>query len=82
MYNRLRPYLFKLDPEAAHRLTLHALRIAGNFPFSNWLLTQLYKAPYKPVEAFGLTFNNPVGLAAGYDKNALAVVPQAKNQFS
>jgi len=73
MYNRLRPYLFKLDPEAAHRLTLHALRIVGNSSLSNWLLKLLYKTPSKPVEVFGLTFNNPVGLAAGYDKNALAI---------
>jgi dihydroorotate dehydrogenase len=73
MYNRLRPYLFKLDPEVAHRLTLHALRIAGNSSLSNWLLKLLYKTPAKPVEAFGLTFNNPVGLAAGYDKNGLAI---------
>jgi dihydroorotate dehydrogenase len=37
------------------------------------LLTQLFKAPVKPVQAFGLTFRNPVGLAAGYDKDALAI---------
>jgi dihydroorotate dehydrogenase len=73
MYNRLRPYLFKLDPEAAHQLTLQVLRIAGDSALSNWLLNLLYKTPYKPVEAFGLTFNNAVGLAAGYDKDALAI---------
>jgi len=73
MYNRLRPYLFKLDPETAHRLTLHALRIAGNSSLSNWLIKLLYRAPLKPVEVFGLTFKNPVGLAAGYDKNGLAI---------
>ena len=33
----------------------------------------MYKAPAKPVQAFGLTFKNPIGLAAGYDKNALAI---------
>ena len=73
MYKYLRPYLFRLDPEVAHQLTLHALRIAGNFPLSNWVLAQVYKAPAKPVEVFGLKFKNPVGLAAGYDKNALAI---------
>jgi dihydroorotate dehydrogenase len=36
-------------------------------------LTQLYKPPIKPVQAFGLTFKNPVGLAAGYDKDAIAI---------
>jgi dihydroorotate dehydrogenase len=37
------------------------------------MLTQLYKGPARPVQAFGLTFKNPVGLAAGYDKDALAI---------
>lgn len=73
MYQLLRPLLFSLDPETAHRITLQLLRITGNFPLSNWLLTQLYKTPTKPVQAFGLTFKNPVGLAAGYDKDALAI---------
>src|SRR5215212_729610 len=73
MYPLFRSLLFRLDPETAHQLTLQALRFAGNFPPSNWFLTQLYKAPSKPVQAFGLTFKNPVGLAAGYDKNAVAI---------
>jgi len=73
MYPLLRPLLFGLEPEVAHQLTLHALRFAGIFSPSNWLLKQLYKAPAKPVQAFGLTFKNPVGLAAGYDKDAIAI---------
>ena len=73
MYPFFRSLLFRLDPEAAHQLTLRSLRAAGNFPFSNWLLTQLYKAPPKPVTVFGLDFKNPVGLAAGYDKDGLAI---------
>jgi dihydroorotate dehydrogenase len=73
MYQRIRPLLFRLDPEAAHQLTLNALRAAGNFPPAEWFLKQLYKTPSKPVQAFGLTFKNPVGLAAGYDKDALAI---------
>ena len=73
MYNILRPLLFRLDPETAHQLTLQALRVAGNFPLSNWLLKQVYKVPSKPVEAFGITFKNPVGLAAGYDKDGIAI---------
>ncbi|HET9588774.1 MAG TPA: quinone-dependent dihydroorotate dehydrogenase [Anaerolineales bacterium] len=73
MYRFFRPFLFRLDPEAAHQLTLQALRFAGSFPLSEWFLTQFYRAPSKPVHAFGLTFKNPVGLAAGYDKDAAAV---------
>ncbi|HEY5730854.1 MAG TPA: quinone-dependent dihydroorotate dehydrogenase, partial [Anaerolineales bacterium] len=73
MYPRLRRILFRLDPECAHQLSLKALRLAGNFPLSNWFFTQLYKTESKPVHVFGLAFKNPVGLAAGYDKDALAI---------
>jgi dihydroorotate dehydrogenase len=47
--------------------------MAGNFPPFNLLLTRLYKTESKPVQAFGLTFRNPVGLAAGYDKDGVAI---------
>src|ERR1044071_4733947 len=73
MYPFFRSLLFRLDPEVAHQLTLQAIRFAGNVPPSRWFLTQVYKAPQKPVRAFGLTFKNPVGLAAGYDKDAVAI---------
>src|SRR5512134_92867 len=73
MYPFFRSLLFRLDPETAHQLTLQAIRFAGEIPLSRWILTQLYKASAKPVRAFGLTFKNPVGLAAGYDKDALAI---------
>ena len=73
MYPLFRSLLFRLDPETAHKLTLQSIRVAGNFPLSRWILTQLFKAPAKPVQAFGLTFKNPIGLAAGYDKDALAI---------
>jgi dihydroorotate dehydrogenase len=73
MYSLFRPLLFRLDPETAHQLTLQLLRFAGDFSISNWFLRQIYKVPLKPVHVFGLTFKNPVGLAAGYDKDALAI---------
>jgi len=73
MYPFFRSLLFRLNPETAHQLTLQLIRFAGNIPFSNLFLTQLYKALSKPVQAFGLTFKNPVGLAAGYDKDAVAI---------
>src|SRR5258708_202897 len=73
LYSTFRPLLFRLDPETAHRLTLNSLRLAGWFPASRWILQALYAAPSKPVQAFGLTFKNPIGLAAGYDKDALAI---------
>ena len=73
MYNSIRPLLFRLDPERAHALTLNALRLAGATTPTRWLLEQVFKVPSKPVEAFGLTFRNPVGLAAGYDKDGTAI---------
>jgi len=73
MYNLIRPYLFHLDPETAHDRTLKALSLAGNFAPSRWVLQALFSAPAKPVEAFGLTFKNPVGIAAGYDKDGIAI---------
>jgi dihydroorotate dehydrogenase len=82
MYKLFRPLLFRLKPETAHQFTLQLIRLAGNIPFSNWLLTQLYRPRPKPVEAFGLTFKNPVGLAAGYDKDAVAIKGLAALGFS
>lgn len=73
MYQLLRPLLFRLDPERAHALTLHVLRAAQIFPFTLRFLQTIYMAPPRPVHAFGLRFKNPVGLAAGYDKDAVAV---------
>lgn len=73
MYSKIRPYLFKLESERAHLMTLDAIRRVGNFTPTRWLLTQLFKVRAKPVEAFGLTFKNPIGIAAGYDKDARAI---------
>ena len=72
MYKLFRSLLFQLDPEVAHHLTLQLMRIGGTQPF-NSLLKTFYAAPSQPVEAFGLTFKNPIGLAAGYDKDGIAV---------
>src|SRR5512146_472994 len=73
MYPFFRKYLFQMEPEQAHGLTLSALRLAGGFAPARWIMELMYAAPSKPVEAFGLHFRNPVGLAAGYDKDAVAV---------
>lgn len=73
MYPLLRPLFFRLDPERAHALTLQALRHAGNFPLSRVMMQMIFSAPSKPVHVFGLTFKNPIGLAAGYDKDGLAI---------
>jgi dihydroorotate dehydrogenase len=72
MYSFFRPLLFHLDPETAHQITLQLMRVGGIQPIRS-ILRAIYTAPSKPVTAFGLTFKNPVGLAAGYDKDAMAI---------
>jgi len=74
-YPAFRPLLFRLPPEAAHGLTLRLLRLVGALPPLSAAVRRLlgvHRLPAVPVRAFGLTFPNPVGLAAGYDKDALA----------
>lgn len=75
MYNSLRPLLFRLDPETAHHLTLALLKWGGDFAPTREMLRALFDTPDERlrVRAFGLEFKNPIGLAAGYDKNAVAV---------
>ena len=73
MYKNIRPILFSIDPERAHQLTLDGIENSRYIFGAHWLLRQIFKTPPKPIEAFGLTFPNPVGLAAGYDKDAAAV---------
>ncbi len=73
MYTLFRRLLFSLEPETAHGMTLNLVRLAGNLPTARWLLEKRYAAPQKPVEVFGLNFKNPVGLAAGYDKDGIAI---------
>ncbi|MBI5580476.1 MAG: quinone-dependent dihydroorotate dehydrogenase [Deltaproteobacteria bacterium] len=75
MYRSIRPLLFKLDPERVHGLTLRLIQLAGLLPPTHALLRRMFAAddPRLEVEAFGLKFKNPIGLAAGYDKNGVAV---------
>jgi dihydroorotate dehydrogenase len=73
IYPLVRPLLFRLDAEAAHQLTLSALRLAARLAPARLAMEVLYAPPSRPVSAFGLAFKNPVGLAAGYDKDGLAI---------
>lgn len=70
LYALARPLLFSLDPETAHRVTL---QLAGYLPYPS-------VAPC-PVRALGLQFPNPVGLAAGLDKDAEHIDALAKLGF-
>ncbi|HEV2540275.1 MAG TPA: quinone-dependent dihydroorotate dehydrogenase [Frateuria sp.] len=67
MYDYVRPLLFALDAETAHRLTLYALGVAHRSNLGRFVAQPPADLP---VEAFGIRFPNPVGLAAGLDKNA------------
>lgn len=66
MYNQIRDLLFKLDAETSHEFSLDCLGAAERLH-----LLQLFArdVPADPVEVMGITFPNPVGLAAGLDKN-------------
>jgi dihydroorotate dehydrogenase len=72
VYSLFQSFLFQLDPETVHHLTLQLMRLGGVQPI-NALLYLLNYTRARPVEAFGLQFKNPVGLAAGYDKDGIAV---------
>jgi dihydroorotate dehydrogenase len=74
MYNALiKPLLFTLDAERAHYFVFDNLRRAARLPGTKALLRSLYdyQHPSLEREVFGLKFPNPVGLAAGLDKNAV-----------
>jgi dihydroorotate dehydrogenase len=71
LYRLARPLLFSLDPETAHRATLRALDF---FPLGSSI-------EEKPVSAMGLRFPNPVGLAAGLDKDAAHIDALARLGF-
>jgi len=71
-YERLvRPVLFAFDAEKAHSLTIRALRAASHVDLALRFLN--FKRRDKPRTVFGITFPNPIGLAAGLDKNGVAL---------
>jgi dihydroorotate dehydrogenase len=75
MYKILRFFLFKLDAETAHHFTLHLMSFIIKIPFVKSILSKIYAVENKKLERnlFGLTFKNPIGLAAGLDKNAACI---------
>jgi dihydroorotate dehydrogenase len=68
----LRPLLFRLPPETAHELALNSLSFAPRF-ITSLLGNQYKRSPFGKLRRFGLTFSNPVGLAAGFDKDGVAL---------
>lgn len=70
-YALLRPLIYCLTPDQAHTTTLALLRLGGLTPPGRWLLSAWFKPRHqpRPVRVFGIDFANPIGLAAGYDKD-------------
>ncbi|MED4401390.1 quinone-dependent dihydroorotate dehydrogenase [Metabacillus fastidiosus] len=82
MYHLIKNQLFKLDPEHAHERTISALQLAKKTGTTG-LLRQMYGFSDKRLESevLGIKFPNPVGLAAGFDKNAEVYRPLAALGF-
>ncbi len=72
LYSRLRPLAFRLPPETAHRMGKRLLRASQSTWPTRSLLESTYQVhhPALEVDLFGTRFPNPVGVAAGFDKNA------------
>ncbi|MGZ0016675.1 quinone-dependent dihydroorotate dehydrogenase [Yeosuana sp. AK3] len=69
----IRPVLFWFDPEQVHHFTFSLIRFINKIPLVSKLLKTMYFLEDRRLErhVLGLTFKNPVGLAAGFDKNAV-----------
>ena len=82
-YRKIRPLLFRMDPEHSHRLVLGLLGGACRIPGLTALLRANYahQVPTLPVDVLSLHFPNPIGLAAGLDKDARYTRPLAALGF-
>jgi dihydroorotate dehydrogenase len=78
MYKIIRSILFMFDAEKVHHFSMNALRFLCSIPFIKKLITKAFKSHESnnlepstlDFQLFGLPFKNPIGLAAGFDKNA------------
>jgi len=73
MYSLIRELLFLLDAESAHEFTTAQMQRLQQIPLALALIARLCRAPNRPRQLWGLTFPTPIGIAAGFDKNALLV---------
>ena len=70
----LRPALFKLSPETAHEFGIKALKIGLSLGFAQNIAAERFAIEsFGELERFGLKFKNPLGVAAGFDKNGVVV---------
>ncbi|RAL24507.1 quinone-dependent dihydroorotate dehydrogenase [Thermoflavimicrobium daqui] len=72
LYDNLRPFLFKMDPESAHIWTIRALKMMQSSAAIKSRFSKMMNVRDSRLQSeyWGLTFKNPVGLAAGFDKHA------------
>ena len=79
MYSLIRRILFLFDAELIHEFSVKSIKLLSLLPFSKQILRYFFHVNTKALERnlFGLKFKNPVGLAAGFDKNA-----ECYNEFS
>ena len=73
MYKKIiSPFLFLFDPEKIHTFTFFLIKVFFKIPILGFIVESFYKVKSPKLERklFGLTFENPVGIAAGFDKNA------------
>lgn len=79
MYSLIRKILFLFDAELIHEFSVKLIKLLSKVPFSKYILRYFFLVNNQSLERnlFGLKFKNPVGLAAGFDKNA-----ECYNEFS
>lgn len=72
MYHLLRKFLFLFSPEGVHYFSMNAFKMLCNIPLVNTLIKKSFQPSQDKLAShqFGLLFKNPVGLGAGFDKNA------------
>ncbi|MGY8989730.1 MAG: dihydroorotate dehydrogenase (quinone), partial [Flavobacteriales bacterium] len=72
MYKLVRSFLFLFNPEKIHHLTFSLIKIGYKFPLKSWVWIKMFCIKDSRLERdlFGIKFPNPVGLAAGFDKDA------------
>lgn len=83
LYKTLRPLLFALDAETAHHVTMRLFGMGLSIPLINqWLdFSRHHSGPSLQKTVFGLSFRNPIGLAAGFDKDAKHIASLSKLGF-
>src|ERR1700744_1341649 len=83
MYRLIKPLLFLFDPEKVHYFVTRNLKRFNSFPGSAALNRTLWDVADRKLEkeVFGLKFKNPVGLAAGFDKNGELISEMANMGF-